>query len=103
MMWMMVLFDLPVMTDFERSEANRFRVFLKKQGFTMAQYSVYYKSLSGKEMIPKYEKRVKEALPQHGQVDILYVTDKQFENIVSYYCRKKGKKRDDNNRQLLLY
>ncbi len=102
LMWMMVMFDLPVSSKNERKEAGDFRIFLKKQGFTMAQFSIYYKSLSGKEMIPKYENRIQSELPHRGQVDILCVTDKQFENVVSYYCREKNPDRKKTE-QLLLF
>lgn len=40
-MWCLVMFDLPVLTKRQRSEATRFRHFLLDEGFWMAQYSVY--------------------------------------------------------------
>ena len=40
-MWMMVLFDLPVVEPEERKAAADFRNFLKDQGYEMAQFSVY--------------------------------------------------------------
>lgn len=49
LMWMMVLFDLPVLEKEERKEASDFRKFLLDEGFTMSQFSVYLKLLSGKE------------------------------------------------------
>lgn len=45
-MWMMVLFDLPVLEKEERKEASDFRKFLLDEGFTMSQFSVYLKLLS---------------------------------------------------------
>lgn len=42
-MRVMVLFDLPVLSDSERREYTRFRKFLIKSGFLMMQESVYVK------------------------------------------------------------
>ena len=49
LMWMMVLFDLPVLTKRERKDASDFRKFLLDQGFEMCQLSVYMRFCAGKE------------------------------------------------------
>ena len=41
MMWLYVMFDLPVGTKAERRAATRFRQSLLDDGFEMAQFSVY--------------------------------------------------------------
>ena len=85
LMWMMVLFDLPVLTKVERRDAAKFRKFLLDQGFEMCQFSVYLRFCAGKEQIAGlYTRRVQRALPGAGNVQILYFTDKQYENIVSF-------------------
>ena len=84
LMWMMVLFDLPVLTKAERKSATKFREFLMDQGFDRCQLSVYMRFCAGKEQVEVYTKRVQAALPQAGRVQIVYFTDKQYENIVSY-------------------
>ena len=43
LMWMIVMFDLPVGTDKERKKATKFRNFLLDEGFSMSQFSVYLK------------------------------------------------------------
>ena len=40
-MWLFVMFDLPVLTKKERKDAALFRKNLEKDGFTMHQFSVY--------------------------------------------------------------
>ena len=50
LLWLQVLFDLPVTTQKTRKAATRFRHFLLDQGFEMAQYSVYQRFCYGKEM-----------------------------------------------------
>lgn len=89
LMWMMVLFDLPVLTKAERKAATRFRKSLLDQGFEMAQYSVYMKFCSGKEQAETYTKRVEQNVPNTGKVYIVYLTDRQYETIVTFDGRNK--------------
>lgn len=88
-MWMMVLFDLPVVEPEERKAATNFRNFLKHQEFEMAQFSVYVRHTSGKEAVDVLTRKVEATLPKGGKVDILQFTDKQYENIISFRGRKK--------------
>ncbi len=89
LMWMMVIFDLPVLTKKERRAATKFRKFLLDQGFGMCQLSVYLRFCAGKEQAEVYTRRVRSALPESGNVQILYFTDKQYENIVSFDGRRR--------------
>ena len=84
LMWMMVIFDLPVLTKKERRDATKFRKFLLDQGFDMCQLSVYLRFCAGKEQAEVHTRRVESALPDAGNVQILCFTDKQYENIVSF-------------------
>ena len=84
LMWMMVIFDLPVLTKAERRAAAKFRKSLLDQGFDMCQLSVYLRFCAGKENAQVYTRRVQASLPDAGNVQILYFTDKQYENIVSF-------------------
>lgn len=83
-MWMLVLFDLPVGTKKERKAATKFRHFLLDEGFEMAQFSCYLRFCTGKEHSETLTGRVQDHLPEGGKVDILFFTDKQYENIVSF-------------------
>jgi CRISPR-associated protein Cas2 len=82
-MWMIVMFDLPVVEDDDRHHASRFRHALQDLGFCMAQYSVYYRVLSGKEAANAMTSRITAAAPGKGHVQILCITDKQYESIIS--------------------
>lgn len=90
-MWLMVMFDLPVATKKQRYRYTRFRNFLLDQGFAMAQFSVYYRFMSGKEAVESAIKRIRPKVPPQGRVDMLTITDKQYENIVSIYGETKPK------------
>jgi CRISPR-associated endonuclease Cas2 len=64
--WLMVFFDLPVRTAPQRKLANRFRIFLKRDGYIMLQLSVYARLCRGQDAVDKHLRRVRSA-PGHGQ------------------------------------
>ncbi|HEX7007526.1 MAG TPA: CRISPR-associated endonuclease Cas2 [Alphaproteobacteria bacterium] len=102
LMWMMVLFDLPVGTKKERRAATKFRNFLLDQGFEMSQFSVYMRFCAGKEQAEVYTKRVEKSVPRTGKVHLLYFTDKQYENIVCFDGRKREPQKK-NPEQFMLF
>jgi CRISPR-associated protein Cas2 len=87
--WMFVLFDLPVGTKRERKAATRFRHVLLDFGFEMSQYSVYLKFCAGKEQAESLARQVEAELPVSGKVHLISITDKQYENIRTYRGRKR--------------
>ncbi len=101
LMWMIVLFDLPVVEKKERKEATQFRNFLLDNGFSMIQYSIYTKLFSGKDACEKYYRLIKQNLPAEGKVDIITITDKQYGNIISYQSAAKVQKKQPE--QLILF
>lgn len=86
---MIVMFDLPVVEKTERKAATDFRKSLLDQGFEMTQFSVYMRFCSSPAQIDTYSKRVEQALPEGGKVNVLTFTDKQYERIVAYVGRAK--------------
>ena len=84
-MWAIVIFDLPVVRKEDRQAAAKFRSNLLDLGFSMVQFSVYFKLLSSPEELESISNKIKRILPGKGKVEIIYITDKQYENIISYY------------------
>ncbi len=91
-MWVMALFDLPVLTKEERSRANSFRHFLLDQGFVRMQLSCYIKFTAGKEQADALAVKVGAEVPVGGKVDILFFTDAQYGNIKSFRSRGQAKR-----------
>lgn len=83
-MWMMVMFDLPVVEKEERKAATDFRNTLLDLGFEMAQFSVYMRFCTSQAQVDTYARRVEESLPSGGRVNVLALTDKQYERILSF-------------------
>lgn len=88
LMWMLVMFDLPVITKPERKAANKFRLSLLDLGFLRSQLSVYMRFCTSYKQVQTYCQLVEQALPLGGQVNILQMTDKQYERIISFQGRK---------------
>ena len=99
-MWILVLFDLPVTTKTERGKATRFRNALLDLGFEMVQFSVYMKHCAGKEQAATIQNKITAVVPEHGNIKLLFITDKQFGNIVHL---GKHSTRQINDSQLALF
>jgi len=97
LMWVTVMFDLPVVGKAERKAATSFRNTLLDMGFEMAQFSVYMRFCTSQTQIDTYCKRVEEALPDGGKVNVLVFTDKQYERILTFHgcARQAAKKSPD--------
>ena len=101
-MWLVVLFDLPVGTKKERKAASGFRLALLDLGFEMTQFSVYLRFCAGKEQAEAYERKVERAMPVSGKVHIIAITDKQYENIRTYRGRKREQSPKNPNQYALF-
>lgn len=88
LMWIMVMFDLPVETAEERKAASDFRENLKDLGFMMTQYSVYMKHTSSQRECDTLTGKVRENLPDGGRVYVHCLTDRQYERIVRFERKK---------------
>lgn len=101
-MWLFAMFDLPVTDKDFRREYTRFRKFLLSQGFSMLQFSVYARHCPTEESGEGIRRRVGQAVPPHGQVRLMLVTDRQFGKMEVFY----GQNRlpvDEPPRQFMLF
>lgn len=87
-MWILVFFDLPTETKQNRRDAALFRKQLLQDGFTMFQFSIYVRNCASRENADVHIKRVKNFVPDVGQVGILCITDRQFSDIQVIYGKK---------------
>lgn len=80
-MRLLVFFDLPMLTDKNRREYNRFHKFLLKNGFIMMQKSVYTKLVINNVTSAAVKQRIRNNLPPEGTVELLEITENQFSKI----------------------
>ena len=89
LMWMLVMFDLPVLEKAERKAASDFRKALLDMGFEMSQFSVYMRFCTSQTQLDTYAKRVETLLPAGGKVNVMQFTDKQYERIITFHGKAK--------------
>jgi CRISPR-associated protein Cas2 len=70
LMWVVVMFDLPVVERAERKAATEFRNALLDMGFAMSQFSIYMRFCTSQAQVDTYNKRVENALPEGGKVNV---------------------------------
>lgn len=80
-MRMICMFDLPVDTDQEKRVYRTFRKELIKEGFIMMQYSVYVRTCPNRDYCNRLEKRVQKIAPEKGNVRLLVITEKQYNDM----------------------
>ncbi len=102
LMWIFVMFDLPVGSRKQARDATRFRQFLLDQGFEMSQFSVYARFCNGKDAYQSYLRRIESSLPEKGDVHVLTFTDRQYEGIVRFASQRRRRPRK-NPDQLALF
>ncbi|WP_298721197.1 CRISPR-associated endonuclease Cas2 [uncultured Ferrovibrio sp.] len=86
-MWVFAFFDLPVETKKQRRAYARFRKDLLEDGFSMMQYSVYYRHCASHENAVVHVNRMGKCVPAEGEVRFMVITDKQFSKIRTFVGR----------------
>jgi CRISPR-associated protein Cas2 len=106
-MWMVVMFDLPVVTKAQKQQYQRFVRFLKQDGYMRLQYSVYMRFCVTTDLLAVHNKRLVEHMPCEGMVTVVEITDKQFGRMRHYIGEiekpKKPPKIPQANSQLEMF
>lgn len=88
-MRIILMFDLPVVTEKERKIATKFRNYLLDDGFIMMQYSVYSRICKNNDDLNKHINRIKANCPKTGNIRMIQVTEKQYNNMIMFSGTKK--------------
>lgn len=83
--WLIVAFDLPVLTKPQRRAATHFRNFLLDDGYQMLQFSVYIRACVTFARQETHLDRVRNNLPPEGSVRAFFVTRSQWERAFVLY------------------
>lgn len=86
-MRILVFFYLPTETAKDRKNYSQFRKFLIKEGFIMMQESVYAKLVLNNSITNSIKDKISKNKPQKGIVQMLIITEKQF-NSMEYIVRR---------------
>lgn len=83
--WLVVAFDLPVLSPLQRKTATGFRKFLLDDGFQMMQFSVYIRPCVSFARQETHLDRIKKSIPPEGKVRAFFVTRAQWERAYVLY------------------
>ena len=100
-MRLIVFFDLPTVTSEDVREYNRFRKYLIKSGFVMMQESIYTKIVLNNTVSEMLKSGIRKNKPKKGLVQILVVTEKQFQKI-EYVCGERQSTVIDSDDRLVI-
>lgn len=101
-MRLIVMFDLPVVTEKERKVATKFRKFLLEDGYIMMQFSVYSRICKNNDDLSKHITRLKMNIPSTGNIRLIEVTEKQYNNMIML-CGKKSREEEISIDNLLIF
>ena len=101
-MWVIVYFDLPTETKKDRKAYQIFRKELLRDGFRMMQYSVYFRHCNSRENAEVHKRRVKNTMPNKGNIIVFEITDAQFSRMEFYEGYKRTTSRE-NPQQLEMF
>ena len=101
-MRIIVMFDLPVITEKEKKIAVKFRKFLLDDGYIMMQYSVYSRICKNNDDLNKHINRLKINSPKAGNIRLLQVTENQYNNMIMF-CGTKSVEEDISINNLLIF
>lgn len=101
-MRIIVMFDLPTSTSKEMRNYRKFRKFLIKNGFIMMQESIYTKLALNSSSAESVRKQVRKALPDNGLIQMLTITEKQFQDMELLSGEKQSLYLDSDKRFIKL-
>lgn len=101
-MRLMVFFDLPNETAKQRKKYRLFRKHLLKEGYLMLQESVYAKLVTNEGAAGAAVTRLRKHRPPEGLVQVLKVTERQFETMVYITGNREAYDEVDTMEELLI-
>lgn len=101
-MRVLVLFDLPMETSKNRRDYTQFRKFLISNGFLMMQKSVYCKLTANDSQAGSVKQMVIENKPPSGVVQLLTITERQYQRIISVVDESKTDVLQTQDRTVIL-
>lgn len=101
-MRVIVFFDLPTVTTEDRRCYAKFRKYLIKSGFIMMQESVYSKLAPNATVADSVIGNVRKNKPENGLVQLLTVTEKQFQKMEFIIGTRKSAVLDSDERLVII-
>lgn len=101
-MRVIVFFDLPILSVEEKKEYRAFRKYLITNGYMMVQESVYCKLASNSNTADLMITNLKKNAPPKGLVQVLKITEKQYNKMEYIVGKRKSDIIDSDERLIIL-
>lgn len=101
-MRILLFFDLPTDTAKDRRVYSKFRKFLINEGFIMMQESVYTKLALNNSIVNSVKNKIYKNKPPKGIVQMLTITEKQFNSIEYIVGNKESNVLDNTERMIII-
>lgn len=101
-MRLLLMFDMPTITNEDKKNYTKFRDNLIDDGFIMIQYSVYVRICKNQDDIIKHTNRVKLFAPAKGNIRLLQITEKQYEQMLMLRGIKNDDEKVSNNSMIII-
>ena len=96
------MFDMPTITNEDKKNYSKFRDNLIDDGFIMIQFSVYVRICKNQDDIIKHTNRVKLFAPSKGNIRLLQVTEKHYEQMLMLRGIKNDDEKESNNSMIII-
>ena len=101
-MRIIVMFDLPSITSNDKREYRKFRKLLNRSGFIMMQESIYIKLVLNTTVVNGVVEKIRKNKPPNGIVQVLTITEKQFQKMEFIVGMKTSDTIDTDERLVVL-
>lgn len=101
-MRILLFFDLPMVTARDIKNYNIFRRKLIQEGFIMLQESVYCKLALNLSIVKSVKKTLEKIYPPKGNIQLLVITEKQYNSIEYIYEMEKSSKEESTDRVIVI-
>ena len=99
----LVLYDLPMTEVEDRKEYTKFRKNILKLGCYSVQFSVYAKVIKNEIYYQAFIKKLKNILPEKGEVRVIKLTEKQYEDMIFLNGAKNNFEKIISNNNMVVF
>lgn len=99
----LVLYDLPMIDIEDRKEYTKFRRNILKLGCYLVQFSVYAKVIKNEIYYKSFIQKLKDILPERGEVRVIKLTEKQYQDMLFLNGAKNNFEKKISNNNLVVF
>ena len=99
----LVLYDLPMLEPEDRKEYTKFRNNILKLGCYLVQFSVYAKVIKNEIYCKSFIEKLKNILPERGEVRVIKLTEKQYEDMLFLNGSQNSFEKKISNNNLVVF